>query len=329
MKCFVTGGTGFLGRRVVQRLRNLGHDVLVLARDAEKAREVEALGARVVVGDLDDVAAFAPALRGCDVVFHLGARAVSSGEWEQFLQTNVIATDEILRRSFEAGVSRVVYVSSLGIFHVPRDGVSIDESSEYDHHPLLRGHYTRSKIDADRVACAAARSGKPVVVVRPGRIYGYDHPLGQPLYMGRVKKWIGSALLIVIGKPSYPTPIAYVENAADAVVLAGTTPGVDGRAFNVVDDTDLTHRRYFRALRGLNGCPKLVVHLPVGLFLPAVLVADILHRLIRRRPWPVAYQLRRSGRNARYLTDAARKDLGWTPAVELDEAVRRTTEGRP
>lgn len=329
MKCFVTGGTGFLGRRVVERLRKDGHEVRVLARDPRKAEAVEALGAEVVPGDLDDVAAFAASLRGCDVVFHIGARAVSSGDWEQFVRTNVIATDEILRRSWEAGVSRVVYVSSLGIFHIPRGGISIDETSEYDHHPLLRGHYTRSKIDADRIASAAGRAGKPVVVVRPGRIYGYDHPLGQPLYMGRVKKWIGSLLLIVIGKPSYPTPIAYVENAADAIVLAGTKPGIEGRSFNVVDDPDLTHRRYFRALRGLDGCPKLVLHLPVGLFLPAVVAADLLHRLLRRRPWAVAYQLRRSGRNARYLTDAAQRDLGWAPKVALEDAVRRTVEGRP
>ena len=66
-------------------------------------------------------------------------------------------------------------------------------TTDYDHNPRLRGHYTRSKIDADRIACAAARSGKPVVVVRPGRIYGYDHPQ-QPLFFGRVKKWFGTSL---------------------------------------------------------------------------------------------------------------------------------------
>ncbi|RMD83189.1 MAG: NAD-dependent epimerase/dehydratase family protein [Candidatus Dadabacteria bacterium] len=327
MRCFVTGGTGFLGRRVVRRLRERGDDVRVLVRDRSKAEEAEALGAEVIEGDLDRVEEFAGALEGCDVVYHIGARVVSTGRWEEFLRTNVIATAEIIDRGLEAGVRRIVYVGSLGIFEIPRNGVTITEESDYDHRPLLRGHYTRSKIDADRIATAAARTGKPVVIVRPGRIYGHDHPL-QPLYMGRVKKRLGSRFLVVVGKPSYPAPIAYVENAADAVVAAGTVPGIEGRAFNIVDDPDLTHAAYFRAMKGLDGCPSIVVHLPVGLFLPAVIAADAVHRVLRRRPWAVAYQLRRSGRNARYVTDAARQALGWTPRVSVPEAIRRTVEGR-
>ncbi len=327
MRFFVTGATGFLGRRIVRRLREQGHEVRALARDTAKAEDSRACGAEIVEGDLDDVESFAPALRDCDVIIHAGARVVSSGAWDLFARTNVTATEAIIERGLASGAKRIVHVSSLGIFEIPRNGVSITDRSEYDHQPLLRGHYTRSKIDADRIACAAARAGKPVVVVRPGRIYGYDHPL-QPLYMGRVKKRFGSAFLLVIGKGSYPTPIAYVENAADAVVLAATVGGAEGGVFNVVDDPDLTHRQYFRALRSLDGYPRMVAHLPVGLFLPAVMAVDLLHRLLKRRPWSVAYQLRRSGRNARYDTTAARQQLGWEPKVPWKEAVRRTAEGR-
>ena len=325
MKAFVTGGTGFLGRRIVRRLIERGDEVVVLAREESRAKEAAELGARIVVGDLADVDAWVDEIEGCDVVYHAGARVVSHGDWEEFVQANIVATEKLIDAAVAAGVRRFVHVSSLGIFEIDRDGQTIDESSDYDHCPTLRGHYTRSKIDADRIACAAARTGKPVVVVRPGRIYGADHPQ-QPLFYGRVKKKLGDWLLVV-SKPSYLTPISYVENAADAVVAAGTAENVDGKILNVVDDPDLTQTEYFRAVCGQNGCPRRVLYLPVGLFVPAVIAVDLLHRILKRRPWSVAYQLRRSGRSARYPNDAARRELGWQPSVGLRDAVVETTRG--
>lgn len=326
MRAFVTGGTGFLGRRIVSRLIERGYDVRVLARDAAKAQVVKDLGAEIVSGDLSDIDAFKDVLSGCDVVFLAAARAVSHGQWEDFVGENIVATEKLIDTAVAYGAKRIVYVSSLGIFDIPRDGVTITEDTEYDRRPLLRGHYTRSKIDADRVACAAVAAGKPVVVVRPGRIYGHDHPLHQPLYLGRVKKRFGP-LLIVVGKRSYLTPICYVENAADAIVAAGTVDGVDSGVFNLVDDPDLRHADYFRAVSAFKGCPPLVLFLPVGLFIPALVVVDFLFRMLKRRSWSVAYQLRRSGRNARYATDAARERLGWSPRFDLRQAVEATVSG--
>ena len=322
MRAFVTGGTGFLGKRIVRRLIERGDEVVVLARDRERAAEAAGLGAEIVIGDLESVDGFAHALEGCDVVYHAGARVVSHGDWDLFLKANVIATERLIDLAIDAGARRFVYVSSLGIFEIDRDGQVVDEDSDYDHNPMLRGHYTRSKIDADRVACAAARAGKPVAIVRPGRIYGPDHPQ-QPLFYGRVKKRIGS-WLVVVSKPSYLTPISYVENAADAVVAAGAAEDADGKIFNVVDDPDLTQRRYFQAVCGKNGCPSHVLYLPVGLFVPAVVAVDFAHRLLKRRPWSVGYQLRRSGRSTRYPNDSARQQLGWEPRFDLDQAVADT-----
>jgi hypothetical protein len=67
-----------------------------------------------------------------------------------------------------------------------------------------------------------------------------------------------------------------------------------------------------------------VVFLPVGLFVPAVILVNFAHRILKGRPWSVAYQLRRSGRNARYVTDAARKVLGWQPRTPVRDAVIQT-----
>ncbi len=330
MRALVTGGTGFLGRYIVKRLLARGDEVTVLARPSSDTTRLEEQGVRIIRRDLANLEGADNPAESVDVVYHAGARVVSFGDWEEFDAANVAATRTLIDRAMQAGVRRFVHVSSLGIFEIPKAGVTISEASDYDHEPNLRGYYTRSKIHADRVACEAARSGLPVVVVRPGRIYGYDHP-SQPLFMGRVKKRLFGNTWAVVSRPGYFTPIAYVENAADAVVRAGTKEGIEGEILNIVDDSDLTQRAYFAAVdqaqkrhsRGLR-----VLYFPVGLFLPAVIAASWAFRVLKRRSWSVAYQLRRSGRNAFYSTDAARSVLGWEPQIALDRALEITVNGQ-
>jgi 2-alkyl-3-oxoalkanoate reductase len=191
---------------------------------------------------------------------------------------------------------------------------------------MLRGHYTRSKLDADRLACTAVRTGRAVVVVRPGVLYGYK-PGQQNIFLGRVKKFLRPDLLAVVSSPSYRVPLTYVENAADAVVLAGTAEGVERGIFNVIDDSDLTQQRYFRTLSEVRSHPLRVLYLSVSLVSPAVKAVDFVHRLVKRRPWSVAYQLLRSERSARYPTDAARTVLGWSPAKDLRTSLQESLQG--
>lgn len=327
MRAFITGATGFLGRRVVAKLLEDGHEVVVLARPSRDTTELEAKGVTVVRGDLSDVDAFGSELKGCDVVYHIGARVVTHGEWETFVAENVTATEKLLAAAMDAGVKRFVHVSSLGIFEIGEDGMTVDEETDYDYNPVMRGFYTRSKIHADRVARAAARSGKPVVVVRPGQIYGADHPQ-EPVFLGRVNKFIGSNILAVVSTPDYPPPITYVENAAEGVVLAGTVPGIEGGVYNLVDDPDLTQAEYFRTLSSVRSKPLRVFYLPVSLFAIPVKAVDLLFRIAKRRPWSVAHQLLRSGNRAKYTTMAAQAGLGWQPRKSLAVCLEESLAGK-
>ncbi|HEY2773586.1 MAG TPA: NAD-dependent epimerase/dehydratase family protein [Candidatus Binatia bacterium] len=323
MRAFVTGGTGFLGSRVVSRLLARGDDVVALAREGAAADALAGRGVEVVHGDLGDTEPWLPRAAECDVVYHVGARVLSSGPWEEFWRVNVEATQRLMDASLAGKARRFVHVSSLGIFDIDRDGLEIGDESDYDRRPMLRGHYTRSKLDADRLASTAVRVGRPVVVVRPGVLYG-PKPSGQGIFLGRVKKFLRPDLLAVVSSPDYRVPLVYVENAADAVVLAGTAEGIERGIFNVIDDPDLTQQRYFRTLSDVRPRPLRVVYLPVSLISPVVRAADFAHRLARRRPWTVAYQLLRSERSARYSTEAARSRLGWTPAVDLRTSLQES-----
>jgi nucleoside-diphosphate-sugar epimerase len=220
MRAFVTGGTGFLGSRVIKRLLARGDEVVALAREGAKADELEKSGVEVLRGDLGDLEAVLPRVAECDVVYNVGARVVSSGPWDEFFRVNVEAVQRLMDAALAGKAKRFVHVSSLGIFEIDRDGMDVSDESDYDRRPLLRGNYTRSKLDADRLACSAVRAGRPVVVVRPGVLFGPNHPQ-QNVFLGRVKKFLRPDLLAVVSSPGYRVPLIYVENAADAVVLAG------------------------------------------------------------------------------------------------------------
>lgn len=323
MRAFVTGGTGFLGRRVVRRLVERGDEVFALAREGSRSKDLVAAGATVVGGDLGDIGPVLDRVAECDVVYHVGARVQSHGQWDEFFRVNVEATQRLMDAALAGKAKRFVHVSSLGIFEIDRDGLNITDTSDYDRRPTLRGFYTRSKIDADRLACSAARAGRNVVVVRPGLLYGPDHPQ-QSVFLGRVKKFLRPDLLLVVSTPGYLLPLTYIENAADAVILAGVTEGIDGSIFNVIDDPGLTQGEYFRTLSHVRARPLRVMYLPVWLLAPAVKAVDKLHRLVKRRPWAPAYQLLRSERSTRYATDAATARLGWKPRVELSQALEES-----
>lgn len=325
MRAFVTGATGFLGSRVVRRLLERGDQVVALAREGAAADALEKQGVEVLRGDLNDVTPALEAAAGCDVVYHVGARVTTSGPWEEFFRVNVEAAQKLMDAALAGRAKRFVHVSSLGIFDIPRDNMDIGDESDYDRRPFLRGHYTRSKLDADRLMCTAVRTGRNVVVVRPGVLFG-PKPANQGVFLGRVKKFLKPDLLAVVSSPAYRVPLVYVENAADAVVLAGTAEGLERGIFNVIDDPDLTQQRYFRTLSEVRPRPLRVIYLPVSLIAPAVQAVNFVHQLVKRRPWTIAYQLLRSERSARYSTDAARAQLGWTPAVDLRTSLQESLQ---
>lgn len=129
MKALVTGATGFLGRRLVLRLLRDGIEVRALVRPG---RPAPCPGIEVFEGDVCDDAAVAAAVCGVDWVVHAAARVDTQGSWEAFAETNVRGTRRVIRAAHAASVRRIVHVSSLSVYAVPRDGVTITEDSPYE-----------------------------------------------------------------------------------------------------------------------------------------------------------------------------------------------------
>jgi len=314
MTVLVTGATGFLGRRIVARLQREGVQVRALVRPGRATLPPDV---DPYVGDLGDEAAIAAAVSGVDGVVHAGARVETSGRWEEFADVNIRGTRRVIRAARAAGVGCIVHISSLSVYDVARDGVTITEDSAYESEANARGHYSRSKLAADRLALAAARAGARVVVLRPGLLYGPGKrpPLARQSFA--VKGW-----RLILARPDYPLPLSYVDNAADAVWLALRQPEAVGQAFTVVDD-NVRQNMLVSLYRAASGEVWRPVFLPVRVVALVACLAERGLRLARRRS-PISYhQVRRATDRAWYDCSRAERVLGWRPAVSVEEGLHR------
>ncbi|MBI3782724.1 MAG: NAD-dependent epimerase/dehydratase family protein [Deltaproteobacteria bacterium] len=310
----MTGASGFLGRSIVERLRADGYRVRGLVR---AGRILPWTDVETAHGDLADGAAIEAAVKDMEFVVHAGARVETTGKWEEFAEANIRGTKRVIRAAVAAGVKRIVHISSLSVYDVPRDGVTITEDSSYERETSARGHYSRSKLAADRLALWEADRGAPVIVLRPGLLYG---PGKRPPVARQSFTRAGFKLLLA--RPRYRMPYSYVENVADAVALSLQAPGAIGKAFTLVDE-NVTQAELVAAYRAASREAWRPLYLPVGLIAAAAWFVERTFGLARRRS-PITYhQIRRSTDSAWYDCSRAEQILGWHPRVDLKEGLRR------
>ncbi len=312
----VTGATGFLGRALVRCLRAEQSTVRLLVRTAPAWGTADA-GLEVVVGDLGDTDAVDRAVAGARVVYHVAA--TTSGTADDFRRGTIAGTQHVVDACLRHTVRRLVYVSSLGVLAPPAPGTGalVTEDSAVDPHPELRGAYTHAKIAAEQlVREAVARHGLPAVVVRPGQIVGPGAERVVPnatLAFGRY--WLA------VGPPRQRLPLVYVDDVADALVLAANRPGIEGLTFHVVDPARITHEQYLARCQQL-GADMHVVRVSARLLTTVAGVAELIGRLTGRDVPLTRYRVRALQPHAGFDLTAATNLLGWQPRVGVVDGLR-------
>lgn len=316
----VTGANGFLGRALLDALRARGaQGIRILVRRPLPA-DHPWQDVQVVVGDLGDPAIVSHAVRGVDVVYHVGA--AMRGSPGDFESGTVWGTRNVVRACLEHGVRRLVHVSSMGVLdHAGRrPGVTVDEGYPVEPHPGLRGAYTRTKLAAEREVLDAVREhGLPAVVVRPGQIFGpgaeRTTPNGVLALAGR---WVA------VGSPSATIPLVYVDDVVDAILLAAERDSALGGIFHVVDPEPVAQGEYLAKARAHAGGSLRTLRIPQWLFLLPAAGIEFLGRLLRRDMPLTRYRVRSLRPLAGIDPTRAMDGLGWRPRVGVHEGLRRT-----
>jgi dihydroflavonol-4-reductase len=215
MRAFVTGGTGFIGSHVVQRLRDRGDDVVVLARRPEKAA---GLDAELVEGDLSDADAIRRGVEGCQAAFHIAADyrvGMDASKRDSMRDSNVGGTERVLDAAAEAGVGKIVYVSTINVFGNTA-GETVDESYRRDEADGFVSTYDETKYRAHLLAEQRAAEGAPIVIVQPGSVYGPgDHAL-----VGRLIDQASNGKMPAKAFPELGLNMVHVDDVADGIMLA-------------------------------------------------------------------------------------------------------------
>jgi predicted dehydrogenase/nucleoside-diphosphate-sugar epimerase len=314
----VTGGGGFVGRRLVVRLLTDGARVrLLLRREAPPGISVDPR-VEIVRGDLGDPAAVRTAVEGVSVVFHLGA--ATGGDWEDHERSTVRGTENVVRFCLEFRIPRLVHVSSLSVLrwaeHTP--GARLDETAPLEPRPTDRGFYSQAKLEAERIVRAAAHDrGLPAVIIRPGQIFGP----GASAVAGAGGIALGRRL-VLLGDGTAMLPLVYVDDLVDALMLALERGRADGSVYHIVDHPNV--RQVDLARRAAARERLRVVRLWQPLAVAAGFAGEIAGRLLRRRMPVTRYKLRSLQADIRFDGGKARTELGWTPGVGLERGLEWT-----
>lgn len=311
----VTGATGFLGTALTRRLSGLGCRTRALVRSPGRAGALRALpGVELVVGDLGDAAALAAAARECTHVFHVAA--AMKGDLGLRRQVNVEGTRAVMNAAAEAGVARVVHVSTIGVYGLE---VSGDVSESMGPRPA-RDPYTLSKAEGEAVVrrIGAAREVS-YAIVRPGNIYGP----GSTYWTASMFKLVRRGVVLFPGDGRGTNPLIHVDDLIDLLLVCAVAPAAHGEAFNATPDRSPSWRDLLLAYAALAGHQRWLA-LPLWpLRLLARLIALVAPKDSAGTEMPGLLRFMTSA-ESHYRNRKARQLLGWQPRVALADGVRET-----
>lgn len=321
-KVLVTGGTGFVGRGLVKRLVDKGYHVRVLARKLSKVDAVAAAGAEVFWGDVADLDSFGQAFAGRDLIIHLAAG--TSGTARDSETATLQGTRNLLELCRRHKPRKLVYVSSCSVYGVTdfkKDAV-VSETAHLERFPERRGSYSASKQQAEQYVSEYMKSDNvPVVILRPGTVYGPGGDLYTPMMGFRVGHFY-----LVIANGSFTLPFVYVDNLIDALVRVAEAKEADGEVFNVVDTAGLTKRKYMETvLRRIHPRAR-VLYVPYALLFGITWLQKIGLWFVGRPPYLSRYRLTSSQRNVLYDSRKITARLGWKSPISPDEAINRLVQ---
>lgn len=316
--CLITGGSGFVGGRLIERLVTKGWQVRALARSEHAMLIVERLGAQAVRGSLDDVNSLIQAAQGCNTVIHVAAHFKLWGDATEFEQSNVEGTANLLKAASAASVKRFIQLGAAAVVMGDMEPMlHVNESLPRQERSWAP--YSASKARSEALVLGANRKGDfETVVVRPPMIWGAGMPtldhMVENVKAGQFR-WVGDG--------SQAMSTAHVDNVCHALELA-IEKGQGGESYFISDGEDSTLKEMISALLKSRAIepPSASVPLPVAWFMASAM-EWVWRTFSRRGEPPITRQmLRLIGAPFTLDIGKAQRDLGYQPVVTREQGLK-------
>ncbi len=320
MKVLVTGAAGFLGGHLVDMLVERGDEVRAMVLPKEDARRLRQLPrVEVVKGDMTDPASLKSAVQGVQRVYHVAAKTGPWGPEDAYWAVNVRGMAELIHAAMDAGVERIVHTSSITVYGHHLHGIITEDAPLHaEDNP-----YSRTKIAGEKLIADLVRDeGAPVVIVRPGWIYG---PRDTASF-GRFVALVESGKGFFVGSGKNIVPVVYVRDVAQGLIKAGDAGDhAPGHAYTIANDHRVSQADYLNTIADalqVQHISRRVPYLPVY---AAARTAELVWQAAGRRnaaPPPVTtYGITLLGGEQYFSIGRARHELGYEPQYDLARGV--------
>jgi nucleoside-diphosphate-sugar epimerase len=319
MRVLITGGTGFTGSHLTRRYLELGHEVVVVDnQEGLFFDELRERGADIRIGSVTDTDLVDAATEGCELVHHVAAmfRKVNLPK-RHYYEVNVEGTRNVMERALKHGVRRVVYCSTCGVHGNVGEGAAGEDS------PIAPAdYYQETKYLGEEVARRYLDQGLQVSILRPAAIYGPGDP-ERFLFLYRMARK-GRFLMFGDGRTHYH-PL-YIDNLVQAFELAAEVDAAVGQAYLVADETYSELNDLVAEIGASMGIDVRIVHLPFWPLWTAAALTELLYKPLPADPPLFRRRVDWFRQNRAFQIDKAKRELGYTPAVGLEEGLARTGE---
>lgn len=303
MNILVTGATGFIGKRLVERLLEKGHEVTCLARETSKVDFLKEKGVPLEIGDITDLEQVERAFREVrpEYVFHCAAKLYDTAD--NLYRANVLGTMSICRACLKYGISRLIYLSSVAVVS-GNDQAPLTEDLPYK----TTNPYGWSKAEAERVVITFRNKGLPVAIIRPCMVYGDEEPHALPKILEKAAR----RRIPTLGMDGLREQLrlVHVNNVVQVLELALEKEEALSGTFFVADEEIITIRRFLEIISDeLGAGPPPVIP---GWAVKAALVLP-----------PIRRKFQRVFKDRVYDISRARDLLGYEPEVSTEEGLRK------
>ena len=320
MRIFITGATGFIGKKTAKRMAQTDNKLSCLVRKTSSVHELKKLGATLVTGDITDPDSLSEGMKGCKAVINIAA---AYSFWEPnkkiYRDINVEGTRNVLECALETGVSKVVHVSTVAVYGNPADNPITEESAVG---PTRFSEYARTKYEGDLIAWELyEKEGLPLVMIYPGAVLG----AGDPKTSGQYIQDLINRRMPVTAFEDILFPWVYVCDVAEAIARALEKDNNIGEKYLVVGGNH-TYGEINKMISQISGVPLPKISLPGSLAMVNAMFLTWLANLTKKRPmWGMAEDLIWTMKESvRVDGSKAERELGitYTPIrVALEEVI--------